>query len=151
MGEPFTYESYLDRYGQLTYRVVGTSMLPLLRQKTDLFIAAPKTDVRLKVGDVALFFRAPDRYILHRVIAVDAQGYTTLGDNCIHPETNVRDADVLAVMNGFVRNGKAHSTNERGYRLYSFLWLHTRGVRVLWLRLRGAAARAFRTVFPKRT
>jgi hypothetical protein len=150
MGDGLTYESYLDRFGRLTYRVVGTSMLPLLRQTRDLFIAEPKTEARCKVGDVALFRRPPDRYILHRVITVNERDYTTLGDHCVRPEYGVTDADILAVMTGFVRNGKEHSVTERGYRLYTAFWLHTRGVRVFLFRVRFAAARAFRTIFPKK-
>ena len=150
MGESFTYESFLDRYGRLTYRVVGTSMLPLLRQTKDLFIAEPKTDARCKVGDVVLFRRGSDNYILHRVIAVNERDYTTLGDHCVNPEYGVTDADVLAVMTGFVRGGKEHSVNERGCRLYTAIWLHTRVLRVFLFRLKATAARAFRKIFPKK-
>ena len=150
MEEEFTYEAYLKQYGKLTYRVVGTSMLPLLRQKRDLFIAEPKTERRCKVGDVALFLRPPNRYVLHRVIAVNEHDYTTLGDHSINPEHGVTDADILAVMTGYVRGGKVHQVTERGYRIYTAVWLHTRGLRVFLLRIRGAAARAFRKVFPKK-
>ena len=150
MGESFTYESFLDRYGRLTYRVVGTSMLPLLRQTKDLFIAEPKTEARCQVGDVVLFHRAPDKYILHRVIAVGERDYTTLGDHCVNPECGVTDADVLAVMTGFVRGGREHSVTERGYRLYTAIWLHTKGLRVFLFRLKAFAARAFRKIFPKK-
>ena len=32
-----TYEEYLAKYGELTYRNVGVSMLPLIRQGRDTF------------------------------------------------------------------------------------------------------------------
>lgn len=37
-------------------------------------------------------------------------------------------------MTGFVRNGKTHSVTERGYRLYSFLILHSIPIRVFFKR-----------------
>ena len=41
----------------------------------------------------------------------------------------VRQEQVLAVVDGFVRAGKRHSLTEAGYRLYAGLW-----VRGFWLR-----------------
>lgn len=151
MGEEISYQSYLDRHGRLVYRVVGTSMLPLLRQKHDLFIADRKTKERCRVGDVVLFKRPHERYVLHRVIRVNETDYTTLGDHSVNPETGVTDADILAVMTGYVRNGREHRVSERGYRFYTAVWLHTRVPRVWFLRARAAAARVYRKCFPKRT
>lgn len=136
-----SYEEYLEEHGGLTYSVVGVSMLPLLRQKKDLFVAQKKDGRRCKVGDVVLFRRPPDKYVLHRVVAVLPNGYETMGDNCISRERGVREEDILGVMTGFVRGGKQHTVDEPGYRLYTFIWLHTSRVRIFFKRIELAVKR----------
>ena len=130
MTNPSNYEEYLERYGSLTYTNVGVSMLPLLRQGKDMFILKKKENKRCQVGDVVLYRRPPSAYVLHRVIQVREQDYVILGDNCVGKEYGITDKDILGVMTGFIRNGKEHSVNEKGYRLYSFIWLHTTKIRI---------------------
>ncbi len=125
MSEGISYEEYLDRYGTLTYSVVGTSMLPLLRQGKDLFTVTKKGPERCRRGDVVLYRRPPDSYVLHRIIEVRPEDYVILGDNCVGREFGVRDEDILGVMTGFVRDGKEHSVSEPGYRAYTALMLRT--------------------------
>ncbi len=119
------YEDYIEKNGSLTYTNVGVSMLPLLRQGKDMFIVSKRGIERCKVGDVVLYRRPPDHYVLHRIIQVCPDGYVILGDNCVNKEYSIKDEDIIAVMTGYVRGGKEHSISERGYRLYSFVWLHT--------------------------
>ena len=131
----FSYEDYLDEYGTLTYSNVGTSMMPLLRQGKDLFIASPKGSERLKVGDVVLYRRPPDKYVLHRIVEVRPDDYVILGDNCLYKEYGIREEDIIAVMTGFVRNGREYGISDFRYRAYSFCILHTVGLRVLLKRV----------------
>ena len=143
MSDPISYEDYLEEYGTLTYSNVGTSMLPLLRQGKDLFTVERKTPgTRYKVGDVVLFRRPPDKYVLHRVVEVMPDSYTIMGDNCVTKERGVRDEDILGVMTGFVRNGKAHSVDERGYRAYSAITMATAPLRLLAKKAAGRLRRS---------
>ena len=105
-------------------------MLPLLRQGRDLFVVEKRGPGRLKAGDVVLYRRPPDKYVLHRIVEVREKDYVILGDNCVNREYGITDDDILGVMTGFVRDGKQHTVTERGYRLYRFLWLHGAPVRV---------------------
>ena len=136
-----SYEEYLDQYGTLTYTNVGVSMLPLLRQGKDLFTVAKKGSERCKVGDVVLYRRPPNQYVLHRVVGVRPDDYVILGDNCVAKEYGIRDEDILGVMTGFVRNGKEHSISEVRYRMYSASMVHRIGPRVL---LKKSALRLWR-------
>ncbi len=129
MNEPVSYEQYLQEHGTLTYTNVGVSMLPLLRQGRDLFIVKRKGPQRCAAGDVVLYRRPPDKYVLHRIIEVRDDSYVILGDNCTEKEYGIRDDDILGVMTGFVRNGREHSTEDAGYRLYTSFWMHTIGFR----------------------
>lgn len=131
ISDKISFEEYLEKYGSLTYTNVGVSMMPLLRQGRDMFILRKKQpDERCKAGDVVLYRRPPDQYVLHRVAEVRPADYVILGDNCINKEYGIKDADILGVMTGFVRNGKEHSVDSGGYRLYSYVWMHTSGPRI---------------------
>ena len=136
MSEELTYREYLEKHGTLTYSNTGDSMLPLLRPGKDLFTVTKKGKERGKVGDVVLFYRLPDSYVLHRIIKVRPTDYVLMGDNCILKETGVTDEDILGVMTEYTKNGKTHSVEEPGYRLYSFLRVHTVPLRVFFKRVR---------------
>ena len=141
MNKPFSYEEYLEQNEMLTYSIVGVSMFPLLRQGKDLFTVRKKGEERCKAGDVVLYRRPPDQYVLHRVVEVRQKDYVILGDNCITKEIGIRDEDILGVMTGYVRDGREHSVEEAGYRLYSAVWMHTNGLRVCVKHCRNALAR----------
>ena len=132
MREGISFEEYLNEHGTLTYTNVGVSMLPLLRQGRDLFTVRRKGTERCKPGDVVLYRRPPDKYVLHRVIEVRPDDYVILGDNCMAREYGIRDADILGVMTGFVRNGKEHTVEELPYRFYTWRMLHLFPLRVFW-------------------
>ncbi len=130
MNKKINYEEYIEKYGSLTYTNVGISMLPLLRQGKDMFILSKRKNERCKVGDVVLYHRPPSHYVLHRIVEVRENDYVILGDNCINKEYGIKDKDIIAVMTGYIRSGKEHGIDEFGYRLYSFIWLHTASLRI---------------------
>ena len=102
-----TYEEYLKRYGALTYKNTGTSMLPLRKQGRDAFIVRAVGEYETcKKWDVVLYKRPPESYVLHRVVRVHDKGYDIHGDNCIRIERNITKDAVIGVMTGFIRNGK---------------------------------------------
>ena len=130
-----SYEEYLDKYGTLTYSNVGVSMLPLLRQGRDLFVVRKKdASERCCIGDVVLYRRPPESYVLHRIAEVRPNDYVMLGDNCINREYGIKDEDILGVMTGFIRDGKEYSVTDKGYRAYSYIWLHTSQARIFCTR-----------------
>ena len=62
-----TYEEYLAKYGELTYRNVGVSMLPLIRQGRDTFtVRALHPGELCRRWDVVLYTRPPQSYVLRR-------------------------------------------------------------------------------------
>ena len=128
--ERMTYEQLLDRDGQFTFTNRGISMLPLLREGKDLFVIRKKGPERCTAGEVALYRRPPNQYVLHRVIQVREDDYVILGDNCVNKEYGITDSDIIGIMSGFVRSGERHTTEETGYRIYTFLIMHTIPVRV---------------------
>ena len=63
-----SFEEELERNGTLVFTNKGRSMMPLLRQGKDLFTVRKKGAERCNVGDVVLYRRPPDKYVLHRII-----------------------------------------------------------------------------------
>ncbi len=131
-----TYEEYLEKYGKLVYRNVGTSMLPLLKQGRDLFIIEPVKGKRCKKYDVVLYRCPPGKYVLHRIVEVREKDYVILGDNCLKKEYGIKDEDILGVMTGFVRKEKQRNCKEPVYQVYSRMWVWTYPVRLVINQLR---------------
>lgn len=123
MNKGVTYEEYLAQYGELTYRIKGVSMLPMLKQGRDLFTVTAKGPQRCRKYDIVLYRRPPEEYVLHRIIEVREHDYVILGDNCINKEYGIRDEDILGVMTSFVRNEKTILVTDWRYRLYSHFWV----------------------------
>ena len=114
-----SFEELLARDGRLVYKTKGRSMKPMLRQNRDLVVIGVPAS-RLKKYDVA-FYRRGEKYVLHRVIRAKEDHYLIRGDNTFTLE-NVPDRDVLGVLTAFVRKGRQHTVDEKGYRLYVRLW-----------------------------
>ncbi len=130
MNDGISFEEYLNKNGSLTYSNVGTSMLPMLRQGRDIFTVRKKGEDRCKRGDVVLYRRPPDQYVLHRIIKVRPEDYVILGDNCVSKEYGIRDESIIGVLTSFTRDGKEYSVTDPGYRVYSALWLNTMPIRI---------------------
>ncbi len=129
------YEAYLEKYGSLTYRFRGVSMMPMLRQGRDTYTVVRKTEARCKKYDVVLYRRG-NQHVLHRVVQVTPQGYVILGDNCLAKERDIREEDILGVMVSFNRGEKTISVDHWAYRLYSRLWYFLYPIRWPWMWIR---------------
>ena len=117
-----TFEEEIEKHGQLVYRNVGDSMLPLLRQGKDLFVISRKPEGRLKKYDVPLYKRDDGTYVLHRIIKVRKHDYVLCGDNRWQCETGITDRHVIGVMTAIIRDGTSIPVTDRKYRLYVHLW-----------------------------
>lgn len=131
-----SYEEYLRKYHMLTYKNVGVSMLPLLKQGRDSFtISEVKPDEACRIWDVVLYKRGTNQYVLHRIIKIHEDTYDILGDNCIGIERGIDRKDVLGVMTEFIHKGKRCTTSDLRYRLYVFLWCRPYPVRIFFKKL----------------
>lgn len=143
-------EVLLDCAGQMlneghsvTIRVAGYSMRPILEhRRDDVTLAKPNTDL-LEPYDV-LLFKTDGRYILHRLIAIDGEKLTFMGDGNLKGTESCTKADVVGIAVQFDRKGRKIDCNTRGFRLYGKIWHKLRPVR-RWLLL---AYRAKRKLIP---
>ena len=95
---------------------VGTSMLPMLKNRRDTIVVKAKTE-RLNPLDVALYMR-DGKYILQRVLSVVDGGYIIRGDNCYADEI-VPEETVIGVLTEFFRKNTHYYCTDEKYLRYA--------------------------------
>lgn len=135
----------LENGGRARLTVTGDSMLPMLRHRRDAVELIPVSD-RQRKGDIVLYRRADGQYVLHRIIALEGEGYICCGDNQVMREP-VSHAQLIAAVDGFIRNGKHYSIHWTGYRLYTALWVGLFPLRKYYIPIRRRLGRLRRKLF----
>ena len=133
MSESYSIEELLRKNGYFVYTNVGSSMMPLLRQKKDIIEIRKKGAARCRKYDVVLYKRN-NRYLLHRILRVTPQGYIIAGDNNTFIETDITDDKIIGVMYRVIRNGKDIYMDNVLYRLYVHLWCDVYPLRMFILK-----------------
>ena len=128
-------EDTLLKRGFLVYTSVGKSMLPLIREARDVLVI--KRDVgELKKWDIVLAKRPSGRYLLHRIIKINADNtYTLCGDNNYIYDYNIRRSDIIGKLVAITKNGKEYNFKSYRYRLYVLFWCKPLCIRKIFLRL----------------
>lgn len=138
----------LDEKGYLVYTNVGTSMMPLLRQRRDVIEIRKKEPGRCKKYDVVLYKRS-DKYILHRILRVLPSGYLIAGDHNTFVERDIKDADILGVMTRVVRDGKDITMDNPFYMFYVHLWCDCYPLRMFILRGKAIVGHCLQKLLPR--
>lgn len=102
------------------FTVVGNSMYPLFRSGRDNVVMSPPEN--LKKYDVILYKRDDGDFVLHRIVGIEKDGFTLIGDNQFVKEYNVKRGNVIAKMTEFERDGKYFSVNSKPYVFYTRIW-----------------------------
>ena len=135
-------KSYLDTVCELLREghthvpvtVAGTSMTPFLDPGDTVFLDLPGRPVQK--GDVILFARLGQQYVLHRVVQVFPDGsLELLGDAQLRSE-RVRPEDVRAIVTGARRGEKLLDENALRWRFFREVWIRTRRIRPYVNRIR---------------
>lgn len=129
--------------GKATLTVTGSSMLPMLREHRDSVVLIPPA--RQKKGDIVLFRRESGKYVLHRIISMTENGYLCSGDNQAILEPVTRE-QIVAVVDGFTRKGRAYTLDAPGYRLYQAVWVNLFFLRRHYIRIRRRLGRLRRRI-----
>ena len=86
---------------EVTFRPLGTSMLPFIRGGRDS-VHLRKMD-EVAVGDIILIRLPGPRYVLHRLIAIEGENLTLMGDGNISGTEHCTKADVLGTVTAIER------------------------------------------------
>ena len=106
----------------------GFSMRPFLEDKRD--IAELRMATNPQVGEPVLAEVSPRHYVLHRLISIDGENVTLLGDGNLAPEY-CKYSDIKAQVVGFYRKGRKtmDTLDGRKWRYYSWVWMKLRPIR----------------------
>jgi len=105
----------LDEGRDVTLAPKGSSMLPFIREGRDSVILRRLPDV--EEGDIVLA-RLEDRYVMHRVITLNRNRLTLMGDGNLARTEICGKADVLGTVIGIVRDNKTRKPSK------GMLWKH---------------------------
>ena len=105
----------------VTFPVNGRSMLPFIVGGEDsVVLVKPES---LKVGDVVLAQVEGGRYVVHRIVCLDGDAVSLMGDGNLAGREHCRLADVRARATHVVRKGgKRRSLDSLGGRLAAKIW-----------------------------
>ena len=90
----------------------GRSMLPFIRGEVDKVLLQRVPQSQLKVGDIALAC-VGERYVMHRIIALDGDQVTLMGDGNLKATEHCVIDDIKAKATHVV------SANEKSHDLYT--------------------------------
>ncbi len=119
--------------------VKGNSMNPFLVNLRDQITLGPWEEADLKKGCVALVRDIRGNHLVHRIIKVDKNTVTLLGDGNIGFTETATFEDVIGIMYSVTRKGRKYTTKNPIWRFYSWAWMLMKPVRRwplgLWRRL----------------
>ena len=110
----------------VTFPVKGRSMLPFIVGGRDSVILEKPTEIRK--GDVVLAYvesenREDRRYVVHRIISLDGDRVTLMGDGNLALHEYCNRGDVCAKVSLVVKpNGKKRSLDSFLFRFFAKVW-----------------------------
>ncbi len=140
-------EEMLLKEGVYIATTVGFSMYPLLRNRKDNAVIVPKPS-KLSKYDVPLYKRG-ETYILHRIIDIKDNKYIIRGDNCEFIETDIKDENIIGILDGVFRGNVYISVQNPIYKLYSYLPVKFYFLRVFYKNIIRFLAKIKRKVFKR--
>lgn len=112
----------------VTLTLRGNSMRPFLEDYRDKALFVKPTTIA--VGDPVLAEIAPKHFVLHRIVAINGEAVTLLGDGNLLTE-HCKKKDIVGAVIGFYRKGRntLDRTNGWKWRCYSYVWTSLRPIR----------------------
>lgn len=112
----------------VTLPVNGRSMLPFIEGGRDRVVL--QNPVHLMIGDVVLAWVDDSRYVVHRIIRLDGDNVTLMGDGNLTMTEHCSRSDVKALATHVVSvNGKRRYLYSPRQRWKARLWFKLRKVR----------------------
>lgn len=116
-------ESRVKEGESMSFSPAGTSMLPTIRNQTDLVTISPAKS--LKKHDIILYRRKSGKIVLHRIVKlIDKDTYILCGDSQFTLEYPIIRDQVIGVVSSFVRKGNLIDCENPSilYKTYVYIW-----------------------------
>lgn len=98
----------------------GSSMIPFIRGDRDsVILAKPEA---IDVLDIVLA-RVNATYVIHRIIAIDGEAITLMGDGNISGVEYCRRSDILAKITAVIRNGRRICSTGKKNSIKVRIWI----------------------------
>ena len=112
----------------VTFPVKGRSMLPFIfGGRESVILQKPGS---LQRGQVVLAQVGPDRYVVHRIIKIEPDRITLMGDGNICGTESCTPSNVLAIATHVVdEKGKRRSLESKGQMFKAKVWFRIRPLR----------------------
>lgn len=125
-----TIEQSLDECGIAVTLTEGTSMWPLLKEgKNQVLLVSAKKRIP-ENQDIVLYRRKDGTLILHRIMQILPDGsFLLCGDHQWKMDEKIKKEQILAVAEGFYRNGQFIDEKNKGYQFYKKVWNSSLGLR----------------------
>lgn len=94
-----------------TIWVKGFSMRPFLEHMRDKVVLAPIT-APLAVGDAVLAEISQDKYVLHRIINIEGEQVTLMGDGNLRGTEQCRVQDVAGIVTDYIRPNRSFKADD---------------------------------------
>lgn len=104
----------------VTFTPKGSSMLPFIRGGKDS--VELKSAEGAKVGDIVLARVGQSAYVIHRIIRIEGDEVTLMGDGNIAGKEYCRREDIMALATKIIRNGKETDCRSFGHRSAATTW-----------------------------
>lgn len=103
---------------------IGNSMRPLLHGGRDyIYFRVLRKGESYQKGDVVLY-QWDGIYVMHRIADIVPEGYIMLGDGNQFKEEPLSEDRIYLKAEGFLRNGRYISVQNKLYRIYVSLWVN---------------------------
>ena len=149
MNNNLSYREIINNNDFFIATPVGTSMLPLIRERIDT-VRLVKITRKLHKYDVILYERPDGTFVLHRIIKVirknSQEKYVLCGDNQFYLEKYVNISSIIAVMEGYYKGESYIPITDKGYIRYSKRRVRTRLLR----KLRYKLSQIYHKIFKKK-
>jgi hypothetical protein len=112
----------------VTFPVKGRSMLPfIIGGRESVILQKPSS---LQRGQVVLAQVGPDRYVVHRIIKIEPDRITLMGDGNICGTESCTPSNVLAIATHVVdEKGKRRTLESKGQMFKAKVWYRIRPLR----------------------
>lgn len=129
--------SYLDTKESVKIPLKGFSMRPFLESERDFAVLVKPHKPKLYEPVLVemdminhITNKTEKRWVLHRIIEIEGDKLTLLGDGNLTPE-HCSVSDIRASIKGFYRKGRKEldSISGKKWKVYSFFWIHLRPIR----------------------
>lgn len=117
-----------------TISVKGRSMRPFLEDKRDRVILAPVTSP-LAIGDAVLAEIREDTYVLHRIIEINGNVVTLMGDGNLRGTETCRAEDICGIVTRYIHPRLSFSAASRTTRCAVKVWRRLLPVRYPLLKM----------------